>query len=987
MVGVDAQGNTTTYEYGNGPPPGVTPTAIELKINRPVYVSCSSTAGLNVSAQSGVNVFETDGNLTVGQISSASGAVDLAATGNIVTPDLVSVNGFGSNGTGWTTQTNATGSPTVASDVLTITTASGGEARAAWFNTPVSTGSFTASFTYTDVGGGGADGAAFVLQNDPQGTAAIGGSNGSFGYGGIAASVAYEISIWNGRTVGTNFVTDGTTGTYNTTTPINVASGDAIKVTLVYDAAAETLTEFLTDTKTGGVYTHTYTGIDLAATLGGSTALLGFTGGTGGGASLQTIGSFSFTPGITLAGFGSDGTGWTTQTNATGSPTIASDVLTITTASGGEARAASFNTPVSTGSFTASFTYTDVGGGGADGAAFVLQNDPQGTAAIGGSNGSFGYGGIAASVAYEISIWNGRTVGTNFVTDGTTGTYNTTTPINVASGDPIKVTLVYDATAETLTEFLADTTTGSVYTHTYTGIDLAATLGGSTALLGFTGGTGGGASLQTIGSFSFTSQSTIVTGNTLNLFAGGSVGTGLAPLVIGAVGTAPIVLDTSAKNGVYVTQPSGNLTVGQVSTSSGTASLSTASGNILEGPSGAINAPEITLTSAQGIGTSTLPLSVGIVGTAPNLVNASAQQGVYITQPTGDLTVGQVTSTGGPVHLTATTGNIVGLSSVQGFGSDGTGWTTQTNTTGSPVIAGNVLTLTNGLAGESAAAWSDTPVSTGSFKVDFTYTDVGGGGGDGVTFTLQNSPSGLNALGAAGGYLGYSGISPGVAYEINVYNGHVQGTNFVTDGTTETYNATGTVDVASGDPINVTLIYNAATGTLEEMLTDETTGASYTHLYSGINLSSVLGSATAYMGFTAGSGGAVLHPDHQQLRVQRLGVERLRRQWRRDGPGLLMEPAARSSPATCSLSRTVLATRPGPPGTIRRCPQAASRWISRTPMWAAAAVTVSHSHSRTARTASTPLAPPADTSVTAESVPALLMRSMSTTATFRGLTS
>ena len=151
---------------------------------------------------------------------------------------------------------------------------------------------------------------------------------------------------------------------------------------------------------------------------------------------------------------------------------------------------------------------------------------------------------------------------------------------------------------------------------------------------------------------------TIVTGNTLNLFAGGSVGTPQTPLLIGAIGTAPIVLNTSAKNGVYITQPSGNLTVGQVSTSSGTASLSTASGNILEGPSGAINAPEITLASAQGIGTSTLPLSVGIVGTAPELVNASAQQGIYITQPSGDLTVGQVTSTGGPVHLTATTGNI-----------------------------------------------------------------------------------------------------------------------------------------------------------------------------------------------------------------------------------------------------------------------------------------------------------------------------------------
>ncbi|MGA7499958.1 MAG: hypothetical protein WBX00_24775 [Isosphaeraceae bacterium] len=246
MVGVDAQGNTQTFSYNNGSPPGVTPTAIELKINRPVYVSCSSTAGLNISAQGGVNVFETDGNLTVGQISSAGGTVDLAATGDIVKPDPVSVNGFGSNGTGWTTQTNATGSPTIASDVLTITTTSSSEARAAWFNTPVSTGSFTASFTYTDVSRFGADGIAFVLQNDPKGTTAIGAGWGSLAYLGIQKSVAYEIDDY---TVGTNFVTTGSTGTYNATGSIYVASGDPIKVTLVYDAAAETLTEFLADKK------------------------------------------------------------------------------------------------------------------------------------------------------------------------------------------------------------------------------------------------------------------------------------------------------------------------------------------------------------------------------------------------------------------------------------------------------------------------------------------------------------------------------------------------------------------------------------------------------------------------------------------------------------------------------------------------------------------------------------------------------------------
>ena len=55
---------------------------------------------------------------------------------------------------------------------LTLTTHQYNEASAGWFDTPVSTGSFIASFTYTDVtGGGSADGAAFVLQNDTRGSA------------------------------------------------------------------------------------------------------------------------------------------------------------------------------------------------------------------------------------------------------------------------------------------------------------------------------------------------------------------------------------------------------------------------------------------------------------------------------------------------------------------------------------------------------------------------------------------------------------------------------------------------------------------------------------------------------------------------------------------------------------------------------------------------------------------------------------------------
>ena len=57
----------------------------------------------------------------------------------------------------------------------------------------------------------------------------------------------------------------------------------------------------------------------------------------------------------------------------------------------------------------------------------------------------------------EMNIYNGHTIGTNFVTNDSSGNYNATGSVNVReSGDPIQVTLVYNATAETVTESLVD---------------------------------------------------------------------------------------------------------------------------------------------------------------------------------------------------------------------------------------------------------------------------------------------------------------------------------------------------------------------------------------------------------------------------------------------------------------------------------------------------------------------------------------------------
>src|SRR5258706_3611093 len=88
---------------------------------------------------------------------------------------------FNTNGLGWNVFRNDTsgGPPFISGNVLTLTDNNGGEARAAWYQYPLYIGSFFASFTYQDVSIGGADGTAFVLQNDPRGTAAIGAPGGA----------------------------------------------------------------------------------------------------------------------------------------------------------------------------------------------------------------------------------------------------------------------------------------------------------------------------------------------------------------------------------------------------------------------------------------------------------------------------------------------------------------------------------------------------------------------------------------------------------------------------------------------------------------------------------------------------------------------------------------------------------------------------------------------------------------------------------------
>ena len=180
-------------------------------------------------------------------------------------------------------------------------------------------------------------------------------------------------------------------------------------------------------------------------------------------------------------------------------------------------------------------------------------------------------------------------------------------------------------------------------------------------------------------------------------------------------------------------------------------------------------------------------------------------------------------------------------------------------------MSGSSLQLTNGQPYEAASAFFSTPVNVAQFSTQFTF-QLTNANADGFTFTIQND--GTTALGPDGGGLGYGpdtaggsgGIPNSVAVKFDLYSNNGEGpdsTGLYTDGAAPTnigsidLSSTG-INLHSGDVFQANLSYNGST--LTETLTDTQTNATVTETYT-VNIGQTVGSSTAYVGFTAGTGG------------------------------------------------------------------------------------------------------------------------------------
>lgn len=188
-------------------------------------------------------------------------------------------------------QTVRTGAATIGAGELDITSAVKNQAGAAYVPTPYTIGpstSFTIHFSFRihDPNGQNGDGFAFLWQNDPRGTAAIGAAGSTLGYDPISPSVVVEFDTFGntfdpgGRNVGIMLNGDSRTPIANQFPAFDFADGNTYFAWIEYAGATNTLSVYLAPVDVRPATALVSATVDLYGTVG-SQAYVGFTAGTG----------------------------------------------------------------------------------------------------------------------------------------------------------------------------------------------------------------------------------------------------------------------------------------------------------------------------------------------------------------------------------------------------------------------------------------------------------------------------------------------------------------------------------------------------------------------------------------------------------------------------------------------------------------------------------------------------------------------------------
>jgi hypothetical protein len=520
-----------------------------------------------------------------------------------------------------------------------------------------------------------------------------------------------------------------------------------------------------------------------------------------------------------------------------GSATISGSALRLTDGKQGEAGSAFSTAAQNVTKFTTNFEFLLTNPDG-DGFTFTIQGNS--ATALGPAGGGLGYGpdhvggtgGIGKSVAVKFDLFDNQGEGpdsTGLFTNGaapTTGSVTPTggstdlrtfTPLDLHSGHVFDVTMAYDSTAtpKTLTVTITDTVTTISAMQTYT-VDIPTLVGGNTAFVGFTGGTGGLTATQDILNWTYT----------------------------------PSLVTPPAPTGVTATAGHGQVSVSWV------ASPGATSYNVYRS------------TTSRGEGTT--PFQKGVFGTS--FADGAVTSGTtYFYEVTGVGAAGEgAKSAEASVMADGATKGLLfpgGFAGAVGFG----GAASLLNLNGSPVILESVLRLTDGQAGEARSAFSAAQQNVAKFTTDFKFL-LSSAKADGLTFTIQGNNA--TALGPPGGGLGYGpveasgtgGIGKSVAVKFDLFDNQGEGpdsTGLYTNGAAPT--SAGSIDLRStginlhvGHVFDVAMTYDGTT--LNVTITDTVTMAFAKQAYA-VDIPTLVGGSTAFVGFTASTGGLTAMQD------------------------------------------------------------------------------------------------------------------------------
>ena len=505
-------------------------------------------------------------------------------------------------------------------------------------------------------------------------------------------------------------------------------------------------------------------------------------------------------PTIGASGFGgASHTGWVLNNAGQGSNASVSsgNVLTLTTGDSlNQNRTAWQTAPVTYNNpFTASFVFQ--GGTNADGMAFVLENSSAGTAALGGIGGALGYtnggqNGAAPnnnSVALGWNTFNASTIQGGQADPTATNTLalwngaTATSPVNLASGDPILFTVTGQGSSNMLNFTLKDQTTLSTFSGSVALTNtLSNILGGTTAIVGFTGSTSAGSQLQTISNFLYTSaysglfspsnNVTISANSTIDVSYNG--GASMGTLAIGGStlnftnqsgGGATLSLGATSLSGNPTFAPATgvNVTLGALADGGGTArtitiagsgtgaiTLGTAASSLINGTVVNITGGALNSNNATALGSlAAVNVASGATFTvgASQTVGSLGDNGSLIVNGASVLLNGNALTVGSTNNLSSTFSGVIADGS--GSGSlikAGTGMLTLAGAstyTGGTTLSGGTLRAAN--AGGSATGTGAVMLGGGTLASGPVGTISGAVNAGGAAHNI--APGGLNSIG------------------------------------------------------------------------------------------------------------------------------------------------------------------------------------------------------------------------------------------------